>query len=235
MACSKRYRYRWNAKHTVLESLYDRELYNLHGYYGGRFINHFINNYFGFEGYTGIYLELIMDNDSFRYTFFEPMLFIETEWVKRISGKKYYLPCIESRVKEICSTLKEWGVHSCVFKPRMKEDEDGLEEETLALNTDWLNRKLKIADDEIIKRSLLYSDVEDVFIRLYSMKFRIFLYNDFAIIPVDSVKEKLRVINEQLKSFGITYVQNICNDMYRLYKIEDIHTTHTLLRMYGYV
>lgn len=235
MARSKRYRYRWNVKHTVLESLYDRELYNLHGYYGGRFINHFINNYFRFEGYTGIYLELIMDNDSFRYTFFEPMLFIETEWVKRISGKKYYLPWIESRVKEICSTLKEWSVHSCVFKPRMKEDEDGLEEETLALNTNWLNRKLKIADDEIIKRSLLYSDVEDVFIRLYSMKFRIFLYNDFAIIPVDSVKEKLRVINEQLKSFGITYVQNIFNDMYRLYKIEDIHTTHTLLRMYGYV
>lgn len=235
MACSKKYRYRWNTKHAALELLYDSELYNLPGYYGGRFVNHFINNYFGFEGYNGIHLDLVMDNESFTYDFFEPMLFVETEWVKRISEKKYYLPCIESRVKEICSTLKEWGIHSCVFKPRMKEDEDGLEEETLALNTNWLNRKLRTADDEIIKRSLLYTDVESVFINLYLMKFRIFLHNDFAIIPVDSIKEKLRVINEQLNSFGITYVQNIFNGMYRLYKIEDIHMTHTLLRICGYV
>ncbi len=235
MACSKRYRYRWNVEHTVLESLYDRELYNLHGYYGGRFINHFINNYFGFEGYNGIYLELIMDNDSFRYTFFEPMLFIESEWVKRISRKIYYLPSIESTNREIYSRLKKWKIPSCIFKPRMKEDEDGLEEETLALNTNWLNRKLKVADDEIIKRSLLYTDIETVFIELYLMKFRIFLYNDFAIIPVDSIKEKLRVINEQLNSFGIIYVQNIFDSMYRLYKIEDVCKTHALLRIYGYV
>jgi len=235
MACSKRYRYRWNVKHAILELLYDSELYNLPGYYGGRFINHFINNYFGFEGYNGIHLDLVMDNESFTYNFFEPMLFIESEWAKRISGKRYYLPFIESDCKEISRRLFVWNIPSCVFKPRMKEDDDGLEEETLALNTNWLNRKLKIADDEIIKRSLLYTDVESVFINLYTMKFRIFLYNDFALIPVDTIKEKLRVINEQLKSFGITYVQNIFNDMYRLYKIEDIHTTHTLLRMYGYV
>ena len=91
MACSKKYRYRWNTKHAVLELLYDSELYNLPGYYGGRFVNHFINNYFGFEGYNGIHLDLVMDNESFTYDFFEPMLFVETEWVKRIGGKKYYL------------------------------------------------------------------------------------------------------------------------------------------------
>lgn len=235
MVCDKRYRYRWNVDHAMLESLYDRELYNLPGWYGGRFINHFINNYFGFKGYNGIYLELVMDNDSVKYDFFEPILFVESEWAKRISGKKYYLPCIESDKEEISRRLKEWGIHSCVFKPRMKEDEDGLEEETLALNTTWLNRKLRTADDEVIKRSLLYSDIEDVFIRLYSMKFHIFLHNDFAIIPVDSIKEKRRVINEQLNSFGITYVKNIFDGMYRLYKIEDVCKTHALLRMYGYV
>lgn len=235
MACSKRYRYKWDVKRGILESLYNGELYNLYGYYGGRFVNHFLNNYFGFEGYSGIYLELVVDYESWKYTFFEPMLFVETECIKRIGGKRYYLPWIESRVKEICSTLREWDISSCVFKPRMKEDEHGLEEETLALNTNWLNSKLEIADDEIIKRSLLYSDIETAFLKLYWSEFRIYLLNDFAVIPVDSVKEKLRVINEWLKGFGITYVQNICNDMYRLYKIEDIHKTHTLLRVYGYV
>jgi hypothetical protein len=234
MACSKRYRYRWNGKYAVLESAYDA-LYDLDGYYGGRFINHFLNNYFGFGGYSGIFLELVIDSESFAYNFFEPMLFIETEWIKRIGGKRYYLPWIEARVKEICSTLKEWEIPSCVFKPRIKEDENGLEEDTLALNINWLNRRLKVVDDEVIKRSLLYTDIETVFMRLYMTKFRIFLCNDFAIIPVDSIKEKLRVINEQLKGFGITYVQTICNDMYRLYKIEDIYKTHTLLRVYGYV
>lgn len=198
-----RYRYRWNGKYAVLELAYDA-LYDLDGYYGGRFINHFLNNYFGFGGYSGIFLELVIDSESFAYNFFEP------EWIKRIGGKRYYLPWIEARVKEICSTIKK--------------NENGLEEETLALNINWLNRRLKIADDEVIRRSLLYMT-----------KFRIFLCNDFAIIPVDSIKEKLRVINEQLKGFGITYVQTICNDMYRLYKIEDIYKTHTLLRVYGYV
>lgn len=235
MACSKRYRYRWNAKRIVLESLYDGELYNLDGYIGARFIDHFVNSYFGFGGYSGIYLELVVDGQDYTRNFFEPMLFIESEWAKRIGGKRYYLPYIESRVKEIRSTLREWDIPSTVFKPIVKRSESGIEEETLALNINWLNRKLKAADDEIIKRSLLYTDVENVFIKLYMTKFRIFLYNDFALIPVDTIKEKYTVINEQLKGFGITYVQNIFNDRYRLYKIEDIYTTHTLLRVYGYV
>lgn len=235
MACSKRYRYRWDARRIVLESLYDGELYNLDGYIGARFVEHFVNNYFGFEGYAGIYLELAVDGADYTRNFFEPMLFVNSEWVKRIGGKRYYLPYIESSVKEICSRLVEWGVPSCVFKPMVKRSESGIEEETLALNINWLNRKLKTVDDEIIKRSLLYSDVESVLIKLYVKKFRIFLYNDFAIIPVDTIREKYTVINEQLKGFGITYVQNIFNDMYRLYKIEDIYKTHTLLRVYGYV